>query len=157
MPYQKDNVLQFNQYMKLDKMPYIIYANNVEKSSTTKIGVYISCRYTIWSFHNIVLKDFCTSLKEHAINVINFEKKKMIPLTKKGWNCIMLHLWFPKKDYQKHFAKDKNYRKIRYHCFFSGKCRGAAHSICNLKFSVPSENSVVFCSRLNYDYHFIIK
>ena len=97
MPYQKDNVLQFNQYMKLDKMPYIIYANfasliknidgyanNAEKSSTTKIGVYISCRYTIWSFHNIVLKDFCTSLKEHAINVINFEKKKNDTINRKG-------------------------------------------------------------------------
>ena len=24
---QKDNMLQFNQYMKLDKMPYIIYTH----------------------------------------------------------------------------------------------------------------------------------
>ena len=47
---QKDNILQFNQNMKSDKMPYIIYsdlesliekidgcANNPEKSSTIKI------------------------------------------------------------------------------------------------------------------------
>ena len=27
MPSQKDNVLRFNQYMKSDKMPYIIYAD----------------------------------------------------------------------------------------------------------------------------------
>ena len=32
--------------------------------------------------------------------------------------------------------------------------RGAAHSICNLKFNVSNEISVVFS---NYDYHFIIK
>ena len=49
---------------------------------------------TIWAFNNIenrhtlyrgeyCMKKLCTSLKEHAINVINFEKKKMLPLTKK--------------------------------------------------------------------------
>ena len=27
------------------------------------------------------MKKFCTSLREHATNVINFEKKKMLPLT----------------------------------------------------------------------------
>ena len=29
------------------------------------------------------VKNFCTSLREHATNVINFEKKKMLSLTKK--------------------------------------------------------------------------
>ena len=27
MPFKMDNTLQFNQYMKLDKMPYIFYAD----------------------------------------------------------------------------------------------------------------------------------
>ena len=27
MPTEKDNILQFNQHMKSDKMPYIIYAD----------------------------------------------------------------------------------------------------------------------------------
>ena len=27
MPSEKDNILKFNQYMKSDKMPYIIYAD----------------------------------------------------------------------------------------------------------------------------------
>ena len=27
------------------------------------------------------MKKFCTSLREHAKNIIDFEKKKMIPLT----------------------------------------------------------------------------
>ena len=27
LPFQKDNILQFNQYMKSDKMPHIIYAD----------------------------------------------------------------------------------------------------------------------------------
>ena len=48
---EKDNILEFNHYMKSDKMPYIIYvdiesiikeidgyANNPENSSTLKIA-----------------------------------------------------------------------------------------------------------------------
>ena len=27
MPLEKDNILQFNQYVKSDRMPYIIYAD----------------------------------------------------------------------------------------------------------------------------------
>ena len=57
----------------------------------------------------------------------------------------------------KRFANDKNYRKVRDHCHYTGKCRGAAHRICNLKFNVPNEISVVFHNGSNYDYHFIIK
>ena len=67
----KDKILEFNQYMKSDKMPYIVYAdieslikkiggcaNNPEKSSTTKIGEHIPCGYsmsTIWALDHIEL------------------------------------------------------------------------------------------------------
>ena len=54
-------------------------------------------------------------------------------------------------------AKDKNYRKVRDHVHYTGKYRGAAHSIYNLKFYVPNEILVVFLNGSNYDYHFIIK
>ena len=37
-----------------------------------------------------------------------------------------------------------NYWKVRDHCHYTGKCRGKAHSICNLKFNVPNETPVVF-------------
>ena len=57
----------------------------------------------------------------------------------------------------KKFAEDINYWKIRDHCHYTGKYRGAAHSICNLKFNVPNEIPVFFSNGSNYDYHFIIK
>ena len=35
-------------------------------------------------------------------------------------------------------TKDINYQKVRDHCHYTGKYRGAAHSICNLKFNLCS-------------------
>ena len=66
----------------------------------------------------------------------------------------MLHLW--KKNLKK-LSKSIHYWKVRDHCHYTGKYRGAAHSIYNLKFSVPNEIPVVFHNSSNYDYHFIIK
>ena len=61
------------------------------------------------------------------------------------------------KDFLNKFFNDKNYWKVRDHCHFTGKCRDAAHSICNLRFNVPNEIPVVFYNGSNYNYHFIIK
>ena len=54
-------------------------------------------------------------------------------------------------------AKSKNYRKIRDHCHHTNKDRSTAHSICNLRFHVPSEIPEVFHNGSNYDYRFTIK
>ena len=55
---------------------------------------------------------------------------------------------------------DKNafklYHKVRDHCHYTGKFRGAAHSICNLRYKTPKEIPVVFHNGSTYDYHFII-
>ena len=53
--------------------------------------------------------------------------------------------------------KNKKYRKVRDHCDYTGKYRGAAHSICNLKYSVSKKIPPVFHNGSNYYYHFIIK
>ena len=52
--------------------------------------------------------------------------------------------------------KDKK-RKARDHCHYAREYRGAAHSICNLKYSISERIPVVFHNRSNYDYDFIIK
>ena len=57
----------------------------------------------------------------------------------------------------KKLSKTINYWKVRDHCHCTGKYRGAALSIFNLKFNVPNEIPVVFHNGSNYDYHFIIK
>ena len=47
--------------------------------------------------------------------------------------------------------------KVRDHCHYSGKYRGPAHNICNLRYKIPKEIHIVFHNGSIYDYHFDIK
>ena len=60
-------------------------------------------------------------------------------------------LYIYKKDLDK-----KNY-KVRDHCHYTGKYRGADHNICNLRYKIPKEIPIIFHNGSTYDYHFIIK
>ena len=51
----------------------------------------------------------------------------------------------------------KKYFKVKDHCYYTGKYRGAAHDICNLRYEIPKEILLVFHNGSAYDYHFIIK
>ena len=53
--------------------------------------------------------------------------------------------------------KGKKHRKVRDHCHYTEECRGAAHGICSLKYSVPKEISIVFHNGSNSKCYFIIK
>ena len=88
------------------------------------------------------MKKFCSSLRQHATNILNFEKKQMLLLTKEelklyqdARNCCIRG----KRTLQK-LAKNRNYRKVKDHCHYAGKYRGAAQSICNLKFNVTMKS-----------------
>ena len=89
----------------------------------------------------------------------------MIPLTKKeeeNYNnqkvCYICKKEFNNNDTAESSSLEhkKNY-KARDHCHYTGKYRGAAHSICNLRYKVPKEIPIVFHNGSAYDYHFIIK
>ena len=57
--------------------------------------------------------------------------------------------------YKDEFDK-KNY-KVRNHCHYTGKYRGAAHNICNLRYKIPKQIPIIFHNGSTYDYHFVIK
>ena len=61
---------------------------------------------------------------------------------------------------KKGFSTDDNNKKchkVRDHCHYTGKYRGAAHDICNLRYKALTEIPVVFHNGSTYNYHFIIK
>ena len=99
------------------------------------------------------MKKFCKDLREHAIKIINYEKKKMISLTTKE---KIFHN--KQKACKNEFnINDKKNYKVRDHCHYTRKYRGAAHNICNLRYKAPKDIPIVFHNGSTYDYHFIIK
>ena len=44
------------------------------------------------------------------------------------------YITFPKKTFIQKYTKDKKYRKVRDHCHYEGKYKGAAGRLCNLKY-----------------------
>ena len=98
---------------------------------------------------------FCKDLRNQAMKRINYEKKEMIPLTNEGKESYKMQ----KVCYicQKEFSIDKKYRKVRDHCHYTRKFRGAAHNNWNLRYKIPKEIPIVFRNGSVHDYHFIIK
>ena len=50
----------------------------------------------------------------------------------------------------------KNNERVHNHCCYTGKYRGTADNICNLRYKMPKEIPMVFHNGSNFDYHFII-
>ena len=102
---------------------------------------------------------FCDNLKEHVTRIINYETKPMIALTEEGKESYKNQVLCRICD--KKFCTDNNsnkeMRKVRDHCHYTRKYRGAAHSKCNLEYKLVKEIPVLFHKGSVYDYHFIIK
>ena len=104
------------------------------------------------------MKNFCLDLREQPTKIINYEKKQMIPLTKeeKEFHKMQKVCSICKKKFSINY-NNKKYHKVKDHCHYTGKYRGAAHDICNLIYKIPKEIPAVFHNGYTYDYHFIIK
>ena len=173
-----NNLIKYNQGEKSLEVPFIIYAdlecllkkidtcqNNPELLSTTKINQHVPSGYSIYtncSFDKSnnklsyyrgedCMKRFCKDLKDHATKIIDFKKKTIIPLTKEEEDN------YNKENTCYICKKDFNNDKVRDHCHFTGKYRGAGHNTCNLRYKVPKNIPVIFHNGSTYDYHFIIK
>ena len=97
MPSKDTEILEFNRYQKSGQATIIIYAdlhcliekidgskNNPENSSTTKVDFSMSAISSFKSLENKhgiyrgkdCMKNFCEYLREHAMEMINFNKKE---------------------------------------------------------------------------------
>ena len=155
MTSEDTKMLELNQFQKSDKAPFVIYADlecliekineckyNPENSSTTKIGECIPSGFSmsiISSFKSIenkhavcrgkdCMKKFYESLREHAMKIINFKKKKWSYSQKKQQesyeNAKICYIC--KEKYENKFVKDKKYCKVRNHWRDTGEFRSTA-------------------------------
>ena len=153
------------------KLPFVIYAdlecllekmstciNNPNESSTTKINKHTPSGYSIFTHCSFIESknklNYCRG--KDCMKKFSKEKKKMIPLIteEKIYHNKQKICYICKKEFNNN--EKKNY-KVRDHCHYMGKYRGAAHNICNLRYKVPKEIPIVFHNGSIYDYHFIIK
>ena len=182
MPVKRNNTIKCNHREKSMKLLFVIYAdlecllekmstcqNDANKSSTTKINKHTPSGYSIFTHCSFdesknkinyyrgddCMKKFYKDLREHAMKIINYEKKKMMPLTteEKIYHNKQKICYICKKEFD---ISNKKHHKVRDHCHYTGKYRGAAHNICNLRYKVPKEIPLVFHSVSTYDYDFII-
>ena len=48
-------------------------------------------------------------------------------------------------------------KKLEDHCHYTGKYRGDAHSLCNLRYQEERDIPVIIHNGSNYDFHLLIK
>ena len=165
MPTKDNNVIKYNQGEKSIKLPFVVYAdlecllekmstcqNNRNESSTTEINKHTLSGYSLFTHCSFdksrnkldyyrgkdCMKKFYKDLREHATKIINYEKKKMIPLTMKEkiYHNEQEICYICRKEFNN---DDKKSYKVRDHCHYTGKYKGAAHNICNLRYKIPNK------------------
>ena len=138
-----------------------MFYSNPEKSSTTKENEHTPSGYSLFqcSFNltkssldyyraKDCIKTFWKDIKEYETEIMNYEKKidtinyEENKSYEKQKGCYIC---------KKNINTDKNfknafklYHKVRDHCHYTGKYRGTAHNICNLRYKPPREIPVVF-------------
>ena len=176
--------LQFNNFLYSEKAPFVIYADfecynkpiytttpNPNKSYTNKLTKHkpASFNYYIKSFNESVYKSknrtyikeeeedpdvidvFINWLEEDVKEIANLGNEKMIITEKEEEQFKQASdCWICRK---KLYLEDR----VRDHCHFTGRYRGAAHNKCNLKYRKPNNISVFFHNLSGYDSHLFIK
>ena len=136
------------------------YSQNINQHVSTGWCVYSKFAYRevkdplkLYSGKDCIEK-LCDYIRQEAHRLYHmFPEKPMDPLTKKLWKkykcSTICHICF------KPFNSKEP--KVRDHCYYTGCNRGPAHSLCNLRYRIPSYIPVVFHNLLGYDAHLFIK
>ena len=117
--------------------------NNPKGSSATEINKHTPSGYSLFTHCSFdktknkldyyrgkdCMKKFCKDLRKHTTTkIINYEKKKVMPLTIKEeihHNKQKIY-YICKKEFD---TDNKKHYKVKDHCHYTGKYRGAAHNI----------------------------
>ena len=179
-----DTYIKFKNFLYSERAPFAIYADfesivkpldtcepDPNKSYTLKYQKHepVSFVYYIKSFNESVYKSklrsyvkeneedpdtidvFINWLEEDVKIISELGNEKMVITEeeeqqfKQASNCWICHKKLNLED------------RVRDHCHYTGRYRGAAHNICNLKYSKPNNISVFFHNLTGYDSHLFIK
>ena len=178
LPEEGSNFKRYKPGAKSLKMDTVMYADfesilvpystcDKEHETCKKVNKQVPYGYSInvVSVHRKISKQYCYR-REDAVSIfykkvrhiandfINISKQPMIELTEcekyKYDNAKYCHIC------KKVFGEAKKHRKVRDHDHYTGKFRGAAHSICNLRYSTQKDVPVFFHNGTNYDFNLII-
>ena len=178
LPKEDKNIKQYIAGAKSLKMNSIIYADfelillpystcDKENVTTKKLNKQVPCGYSInvITNHNkqskqtyyrgdATISTFCNEICDIAQNLLNIEKKPMQNLSNEEQithdNAEYCHIC------KKLFGNNKNHVKVRDHDHYTGKYRGVAHLICNLRYFMQIDILVFFHNGANYDFNLII-
>ena len=180
---EKGTMLNFKNFPHSEKVPFIIYADtealikemyncdpNPQSSYTKKYQKHepVSFSYYIKCFDDSVcepilrtytkttteekdaMEIFIKWLEEDVRALANIKDKEMVftEEDRKRFN-VEKECWI--------YEEPLNNDKVRDHCHYTGKYRGAAHNRCNLKYRKPKFIPVVFHNLSGYDSHLFIK
>ena len=139
--YQKHEPISFSYYIKS-------FDVNVYESKLRK--------YT----GEDAMKKFVEWIEEEVKKIANIPDVEMIfgPDELKQFNDAT-KCWICNEEFDD-TADEKGYRKnekVKDHCHYTGRFRGAAHNSCNLKYKKPKFIPVVFHNLSGYDSHLFIK
>ena len=178
---EEGTMLKFKNYDRREKVPIIVYADfecfikpiqscdpddkeiytkQYQKQEPSTFCYYIKCfddevyepKLVSYTGEDAAQK-FVEMLEEDTKIITNIPEKKMIfGKTEKELFCEETKCWICNGE----FDDDKNY-KVRDHCHFTGRYRGAAHTLCNLKYKKPNFTPVVFHNLSGYDSHLFIR
>ena len=102
------------------------------------------------------MKKLCEDFKDLAIKIIDYKEKEMILLTdretksyEKQKVCYICKNEFSTDENDKNVFK--LYHKVTDHCHYTGKFRGAAHNICNLRYKTPKEIVIAIHNGSTYE------
>ena len=138
-----------------------------ENVTTKKINKQVPCGYSLNVVTNHIKKSkqtyhrgtstvetFCNEVHEIARDLITIKRKPLEKLSNKqqivhdnAENCYIC---------KKVFGNNKKHRKVRDHDHYTGKYRGAAHTICNLRYTTQVDIPVFFDNGTNYDFNLIM-
>ena len=181
---KKDSFVKFHSGQNQFKVPFVIYADfeailqNVESKEDKHLATWIShtrninkhipsgfCTHSKFAYGEVsnptfqyrgedCVEVFCDYVENEAKRLYHmFPKKPMDPLTReekrefrKASQChICLKPFEPWET------------KVRDHCHYTGKYRGAAHEKCNLQYAIPNHIPVILHNMSGYDSHLFIR